>query len=103
MRIPIFRSRAFKKRLRDELMKGNPYAALDRCCYQDCLLHNRVLEEEVSKGRVRKVKPRIWRRFAMRKIMLMKIDYQAKSIRITLKTRGISLNILEINMVRAQS
>jgi len=43
------------------------------------------LEEEVSEGRVRKVKPRIRRRFAMRKIMLTKIDYQAKSIRITLK------------------
>jgi putative transposase len=37
------------------------------------------------RGRARKIKPRIRRRFAMRKIMLMKIDYQAKSIRITLK------------------
>jgi putative transposase len=65
-------------------MKDNPYAALGRCCYQDCLLHNRVLEE-VSEGRVRKVKPRIRRRFAMCKITLMKIDYQARTIRITLK------------------
>jgi hypothetical protein len=31
MRIPIIpRDRAFKKRLREELMKDNPYAALDR-------------------------------------------------------------------------
>jgi hypothetical protein len=66
-------------------MKGNPYAALGRCCYQDCLLHNRVLEEEVSEGRARRVKPRIRRRFARCKTTLMKIDYQAKSIRITLK------------------
>jgi putative transposase len=66
-------------------MKDNPYAALGRCCYQDCLLHNRVLEEEVSEGRVMKVKPRIRRRFAMCKITLMKIDYQARTIRITLK------------------
>ena len=36
------------------------------------------------RGGARKIKPRIRRRFAMRKIMLM-IDYQAKSIRITLK------------------
>jgi putative transposase len=43
------------------------------------------LEEEVSEGRVRKVKPRIRRRFAMCKITLMKIDYQARTIRITLK------------------
>jgi putative transposase len=35
------------------------------------------------RGRARKIKPRIRRRLAMRKIMLMKIDYQAKSIRIT--------------------
>ena len=52
MRIPIIpRGRAFKKRLREELMKGNPYAALGRLCYQDSLLYNRVLEEEVSEGR----------------------------------------------------
>jgi len=37
------------------------------------------------RGRARRVRPRIRRRFAMRKIMLIKIDYQAKSIRITLK------------------
>jgi hypothetical protein len=50
MRIPVIpRDRAFKKRLREELIKDNPYAALGRLCYQDCLLHNRVLEEEVSK------------------------------------------------------
>jgi putative transposase len=35
------------------------------------------------RGRARRVKPR--RRFARCKITLMKIDYQAKSIRITLK------------------
>ena len=58
---------------------------LNRLCYQDCSLHNRVLEEEVSEGRARRVKPRIRRRFARCKTTLMKIDYQAKSIRITLK------------------
>jgi putative transposase len=50
VRIPIFQSRAFKKRLRDELMKDNPYAALDRLCYQDRLLYYGELEEEISKG-----------------------------------------------------
>jgi putative transposase len=37
------------------------------------------------RGRARKIKPRIRRRFARCKITLMKIDYQAKTIRITLK------------------
>jgi putative transposase len=37
------------------------------------------------RGRARRVKPRIRRRFARCKTTLMKIDYQAKTIRITLK------------------
>ena len=50
MHVPIIlRDRAFKKRLRDELMKDNPYAALDRLCYQDSLLDYGILEEEISK------------------------------------------------------
>ena len=81
MMIPIVpRDRASKERLRDELMKDNPYSALGKCCYQDCLLHSRVLEEEVSEGRARRVKPRIRRRFARCKTTLMKIDYQARTI-----------------------
>jgi hypothetical protein len=80
MMIPIIpRDRASKKRLREELMKGNPYAALGRCCYQDSLLDYGELEEEISEGRARRVKQRIRRRFAMCKIMLM-IDYQARTI-----------------------
>ena len=51
MRIPIIpRDRAFKKRLRDELMKDNPKAALGRCCYKDSLLDYGELEEDISKG-----------------------------------------------------
>jgi putative transposase len=37
------------------------------------------------RGRARKVKPRIRRRFARCKTMLMKIDYHAKTIKITLR------------------
>jgi len=37
------------------------------------------------KGRARKVKPRIKRRFARCKITLMKVDYESKVVRITLK------------------
>jgi putative transposase len=37
------------------------------------------------RGRARKIKPRIRRRFARCKTMLIKIDYQARTIRITLK------------------
>jgi len=63
-----------------ELVRSYPYAALDRLCYQDSLLDYGELEEEISEGRAKRVKPRIRRRFAMCKIMLMKIDYQARTI-----------------------
>jgi hypothetical protein len=50
MRIPVIpRGRASKKRLKEELMKDNPYAALGRLCYQDSLLDYGESEEEVSK------------------------------------------------------
>jgi hypothetical protein len=50
-RIPLIpRDRVFKKRLREELMKDNPYAASDRLCYQDSLLDYGELEEEISEG-----------------------------------------------------
>jgi DUF917 family protein len=42
------------------------------------------------RGRARKVKPRVRRGFARCKITLMKIDYQAKTIKITLKQENIS-------------
>jgi len=86
VRIPIIpRDRAFKKRLREELMKDNPYAAhwvdaVIRTAYSIMKNWRRYL-----RGRARKVKPRIRRRFARCKTTLMKIDYQAKTIRITLK------------------
>jgi len=81
MMIPIVpRDRASKERLRDELMKDNPYAALGKCCYQDSLLDYGELEEEISEGRARKIKPRIRRRFARCKTTLIKIDYQARTI-----------------------
>jgi putative transposase len=81
MMIPIVpRDRASKERFRDELMKDNPYAALGKCCYQDSLLDYGELEEEISEGRARKIKPRIRRRFARCKTTLIKIDYQARTI-----------------------
>jgi putative transposase len=87
MRVPIIpKDRAFKKRLRDELMKGNPYAAhwvdaVIRTAYS--IMEN--WRKRYLKGRAGKVKPRIRRRFARCKITLMKIDYEAKTIRITLR------------------
>jgi putative transposase len=87
IRIPIIpRDRAFKKRLREELMKDNPYAAhwvdtVIRTAYS-------IIEswrKRYLRGRARKVKPRIRRRFARCKITLMKIDYHAKTIKITLR------------------
>jgi putative transposase len=43
------------------------------------------LGKRYLRGRARRVRPRIRRRFARCKTTLIKIDYQAKSIRITLK------------------
>jgi hypothetical protein len=71
-----------------ELVRSYPYAALDRLCYQDSLLDYGELEEEISEGRAKRVKPRIRRRFAMCKIMLMKIDFHARTIRIILRQGG---------------
>jgi putative transposase len=82
----IPRDRAFKKRLREELMKDNPYTAH----WVDSAIRTvySIMEswrKRYLRGRARKIKPRIRRRFARCKTTLMKIDYQAKSIRITLK------------------
>jgi putative transposase len=87
MRVPIIpKDRAFKKRLREELMKDNPYAAH----WVDAVIRTAysIMEswrKRYLRGRARKVKPRIRRRFARCKITLMKIDYEGKTIRITLK------------------
>jgi putative transposase len=67
-------------------MKGNPYAAhwvdaVIRTAYS--IMEN--WRRRYLRGRARKAKPRIRRRFARCKTTLMKIDYQAKTIRITLK------------------
>jgi putative transposase len=75
--IPVIpKDRAFKKRLRDELMKDNPYAAhwidaVIRTAYS-------IMESwrrRYLRGRARKVKPRVRRRFARCKVTLMKIDH----------------------------
>ena len=87
MRVPIIpRDRAFKKRLREELMKDNPYAAH----WVDAVIRKAysIMEswrKRYLRGRARKIKPRIRRRFAKCKVTLMKVDYEAKTIRITLK------------------
>ena len=87
MRVPIIpKDRAFKKRLREELMKGNPYVAH----WVDAIIRKaysimKSWRRRYLRGRARKVKPRIRRGFARCKITLMKIDYEAKTIRITLK------------------
>jgi putative transposase len=76
MHVPIIpRDRAFKKRLREELMKDNPYTAhwVDsaiRTAYS-------IMEpwrKRYLKGVARKVKLRIRRRFAKCKTTLIKID-----------------------------
>jgi putative transposase len=87
MGIPVIpRGRAFKNRLREELMKDSPYTAR----WVDSAIRTAysIMEswrKRYLKGRARKIKPRIRRRFARCKTTLIKIDYQAKSIRITLK------------------
>jgi len=80
------KSKSFKKRLRDEHLLNCPYAkhwvdAVIRTAYS-------IMEswrKRYLKGRVRRVKPRVRKRFARCKITLMRVDYREKSIRITLK------------------
>ena len=87
VKIPaIPKSSEFKRGLRDMLMKDNPYAkhwadAAIRTAYS-------VLEswrKRYIKGRARKKKPSVRRRFARCKKTLMSVDYERKVIRITLK------------------
>jgi putative transposase len=71
-------------------MRDNPYAshwvdAIIRTAYSIIENWRRNL-----KGRARKIKPRVERRFARCKITLIKIDYEARTIRITLKPGNIS-------------
>jgi putative transposase len=86
IRIPIIpKDRVFKRRLREGLMKDNPYAA--HCVDAVIRTAYSIMENwrRYLRGRARKVKPRIRRRFARCKTMLMKIDYHAKTIKITLR------------------
>jgi len=80
------KNKSFKKRLREELLLDCPYAkhwvdAVVRTAYS-------IMEswrKRYLKGRARKVKPRVRRRFARCKITLMKVDYGEKKIRITVR------------------
>jgi putative transposase len=86
MRVPITpKYRAFKKRLREELMKGNPYAThwVDHVIRKAYSIM-KSWRKRYLRGRARKVKPRSGR-FAKRKVTHMKVDYEAKAIRITLR------------------
>ncbi|MEM2278273.1 MAG: zinc ribbon domain-containing protein [Zestosphaera sp.] len=84
-RVPA--DRKFEKMLRDALLAECPYAkhwvdAVIRTAYS-------VIEswrKRYLKGEARKVKPRIKRRFARCKITLMKVDYERKVLKITLKS-----------------
>ena len=76
----------FNRMLRDILMKDNPYAAH----WVDAIIRKaysiiKSWRKRYLKGKARKAKPRIKRRFAKCKITLMKVDYKEKSIRITMK------------------
>ena len=67
-------------------MKDNPYAvhwvgSVIRKAYSIM----KSWKKRYLRGRARKVKPKIRRRFAKCKVTLMKIDYEAKAIRITLR------------------
>jgi putative transposase len=82
----IPKDKTFKKKLRDELMKDNPYANH----WIDAVIRNAYTiiknwRKRYLKGMAKKAKPKIKRRFARCKITLMKIDYEKKIVRITLK------------------
>ncbi|MGC9067998.1 MAG: zinc ribbon domain-containing protein [Thermoprotei archaeon] len=80
------KSNGFKKMLRSELMKNNPYASH----WVDAVIRTAYSimgswRKRYLKGKARKIRPKIKRRFARCKITLMKIDYQSRTIRITLR------------------
>ncbi len=87
LRIPVLpKSNSFKKQLRDELLKECPYAkhwvdAVIRTAYSIM----KSWRKRYTKGKARRDKPKVKKRFARCKITLMKIDYENKKIRITLK------------------
>jgi putative transposase len=87
LKVPIIpKDSGFRRMLRSELLKDCPYAShwvdsVIRTAYS-------IVEswrKRYLKGRAKKAKPKVKRRFARCKITLMKIDYNAKAIRITLK------------------
>jgi len=78
----------FKRELRNVLMEDNPYAkhwvdALIRTAYS-------IMDswrKRYVKGKAKKCRPRVRRRFARCKITLMRVDYKRRVVRITLKPR----------------
>ena len=99
VKVPIIpKDSKFKRELRNVLMEGNPYArhwvdAVVRTAYS-------IMDswrKRYVKGKAKKCKPRIKRRFARCKITLMKVDYRRKVIRITLKP----YEYIEVNYTNA--
>jgi len=82
----IPRNREFYKHLRDKLMKYNPFATnwVDGVI-NDAYSILRSWRRRYLKGKARKRKPVIRRRFARVKSNMMKVNYDKKIIRITLK------------------
>lgn len=87
VKVPVIpKSAKFKRELRNVLMKDNHYArhwvdAVIRTAYS-------IMDswrKRYVRGKARKCKPRIKRRFARCKITLMRVDYKRKVIRITLR------------------
>ncbi len=89
VKVPVIpKSKEFKRKLRDKLMKENPYAshwvdAVIRTAYS--IINS--WKKRYVKGKAKKKKTVVKRRFARCKITLMKVDYKRKTIRITLKPR----------------
>lgn len=80
VKIPLLsESKEFKKHLRDRFMRENPYASnwLDsviRTAYSIM----RSWRKRYMRGRAKKAKPLVRRRFARCKTTLMKVDYDKK-------------------------
>jgi putative transposase len=80
------KSKSFKKKLRDDLLRECPYAkhwvdAVIRTAYSIM----KTWRKKYLKGKARKIKPRVRKRFARCKTTLMSVDYEEKKIRITIK------------------
>ncbi|MEM4852259.1 MAG: zinc ribbon domain-containing protein [Thermofilum sp.] len=85
-RIPKLPSTEFLRRLRGQLLASCPYAAhwVD-AVVRDAFRIMKSWRKRYLEGKARKKRPRVAKRFARVKSTLLKVDYEAKTVRVTIR------------------